>query len=144
MKKVAHAVFTIKENYILQLRDDDPNISEPGMWSLFGGGIQPTESAEEAIVRETQEELCITLQDYQPLCDFEYFDKITKRTIHYYIFESDISGQWEECRLLEGQAVKYFCFNELDGLKVPNIIMKILCYHHRKINTTSTLKGFVP
>ena len=43
----------IKEKYILQLRDDDPNISEPGMWSLFGGGIQPTESAEEAIVRET-------------------------------------------------------------------------------------------
>ena len=114
------------------------------MWSLFGGEIKPTESAEEAIVRETQEELCITLQDYHPLCDFEYFDKVTERTIHYYIFESDISGQWEECRLLEGQAVKYFCFNELDGLKVPNIIMKILCYHHRKINTTSTLKGFVP
>ena len=144
MKQAAHAIFTVKGNYVLQLRDDDPNIPEPGMWSLFGGEIKPTESAKEAIIRETQEELCITLQDYQLLCNFEYFDESEKQAIYFYIFESDISNQWEKCRLLEGQAVKYFCFNELDGLKVPNIIMKILCYHHRKINTTSTLKGFVP
>ena len=41
------------------------------------------------------------------------------------------------------KAVKYFCVDELDGLKVPNIIIKIPCYH-RQINTTSTLKKIVP
>ena len=126
MKNVAHAIFTVKGNYVLQLRDENPNISEPGMWSLFGGEIEPLESAEEAIIRETQEELCITLQDYQPLCDFQYFDTVTKQNIYFHIFESDISGLWDKCRLLEGQAVKYYCFDELEGLKVPKIIMKIL------------------
>lgn len=144
MKNVAHAIFTVNGNYVLQLRDENPNISEPGMWSLFGGEIEPLESAEEAIIRETQEELCITLQDYQPLCNFEYFDMVTKQNIYFHIFESDISGLWDKCRLLEGQAVKYYCFDELEELKVPNIIMKILCYHYRRNNTTFNLGEFVP
>ena len=144
MKNVAHAIFTVNGNYVLQLRDENPNISEPGMWSLFGGEIEPLESAEEAIIRETQEELCITLQDYQPLCNFEHFDMVTKQNIYFHIFESDISGLWDKCRLLEGQAVKYYCFDELEELKVPNIIMKILCYHYRRNNTTINLGEFVP
>ena len=143
MKQAAHAIFTVKGNYVLQLRDDDPNIPEPGMWSLFGGEIKPTESAKEAIIRETQEELCITLQDYQLLCNFEYFDESEKRAICFYIFESDSSNQWEKCRLLEGQAVKYFRFDELGELKVPNIIMKILRYHYYKSNTGLTYEEFV-
>ncbi len=61
MKNVAHAIFTVNGNYVLQLRDENPNISEPGMWSLFGGEIEPLESADEAIIRVTQEELCITI-----------------------------------------------------------------------------------
>ena len=72
MQDVAKAILLERDNFVLQLRDNKPLIETPDMWSLFGGGIKPTESAEEAIVRETQEELCITLQDYQPLYNFKY------------------------------------------------------------------------
>ncbi len=69
---------------------------------------------------------------------------ITKQNIYFDIFESVISGLWDKCRLLEGQAVKYYCFDEPEELKVPNIIMKIMCYHYRRNNTTINLGEFVP
>ena len=34
--------------------------------------------------------------------------------------------------------------DELEVLKVPKIIMKILCYHYHRNNTTFTLGEFVP
>ena len=144
MKNVAHAILTAEGNYVLQLRDENPDISEPGVWSLFGGGIEPAESKEEAIIREVQEELCITLQDFKLLCDFEYFEKTAEHHIYFHIFQSDISAQWEKCRLLEGQAVKYFSFNALEKLKIPDIIRKVLRYHYRKLNTPSALEEFNP
>jgi len=144
MRTVAHAVFTVNGKYVLQLRDENPNIFEPGKWSLFGGEIEPSETPEEAIIREIREELCITLQDFQPLCNFEYYDTVTRQEIYFNIFESDISDLWDKCRLLEGQAVKYYSFEELEKLKVPKIIMNILGYHYQKSSSSSPMEKFVP
>ena len=91
----------------MQLRDDGSNISEPGI-VLCLVEIKPTESTEEAIVRETQEGLCIPLQDYQPLYNFKYLAQMTQHTIYFDIFDSGISGQCEKGQLLEGQAVNIF------------------------------------
>ena len=129
MIRAAHAILIVKGQYVLQLRDNDSNIPEPGMWSLFGGTIEKEESPEDAVVREIKEELSITLTNYQFFCDFEYRDKATNRLIHFHIFESDISDQWGKCRLFEGQSFDHFKFSELKTIAIPNIIQKILKFH---------------
>lgn len=55
--------------YLLQRRDDIPRIWYPGHWGLFGGAIEPGESALDAMVRELAEEIGIEL----PAARFELF-----------------------------------------------------------------------
>ena len=43
--------------YLMQLRDPKPEILLPDHWALFGGSVDPGESAEAAIRRELKEEL---------------------------------------------------------------------------------------
>lgn len=45
---------------LLQKRDHRPR-RFPGRWAVFGGGIQPGESAETSACREMQEELGLSL-----------------------------------------------------------------------------------
>ena len=43
--------------YLMQLRDDIPNIAYPGVWGFFGGHIEPGEEPEAALKRELVEEI---------------------------------------------------------------------------------------
>ena len=49
---VALAVLKGEGGWLLQLRDDIEGIAAPGTWGLFGGHLDPGESAEEALRRE--------------------------------------------------------------------------------------------
>ena len=55
------AIILVDGGYLLQLRDPKPNIFYPDHWGLFGGGIEPGESEEDALVRELHEELHLTV-----------------------------------------------------------------------------------
>ena len=44
------------------LRDDRPDIPCPNMWDFPGGGREGSESAEDCVLRETQEELSLRLR----------------------------------------------------------------------------------
>ncbi|MEM1426199.1 MAG: NUDIX domain-containing protein, partial [Cyanobacteria bacterium P01_H01_bin.130] len=43
--------------FLMQLRDDLPNIPCPGQWGLFGGHLDPGETADACIHRELVEEI---------------------------------------------------------------------------------------
>ncbi len=43
--------------YLMQLRDNKPEIFYPGHWGLFGGALEPGEDAATALQRELREEL---------------------------------------------------------------------------------------
>lgn len=58
--------------FLMQLRDDIASVRYPGYWGLFGGGIDPDESAEDALVREIEEELRFTPTRFQALSEVFY------------------------------------------------------------------------
>jgi len=49
--------------FLFQLRDDVGDISFPGVWGLFGGGIENSESPSESLVRELYEELNLEVKE---------------------------------------------------------------------------------
>jgi 8-oxo-dGTP pyrophosphatase MutT (NUDIX family) len=53
----AAALLVCGGRYLMQLRDNKPDILLPDHWSLFGGTVDPGEDADAAIVRELIEEL---------------------------------------------------------------------------------------
>jgi len=67
-REVAAAVLVGGDGrYLLQLRDDKPTIHMPDHWALFGGSLDPGETAAAAIVRELEEELGFRATDVAPL-----------------------------------------------------------------------------
>jgi 8-oxo-dGTP pyrophosphatase MutT (NUDIX family) len=51
------AIIVVEGQYLLQLRDAKPAIFFPAHWGCFGGGVDPGETVEQAMVRELEEEL---------------------------------------------------------------------------------------
>jgi 8-oxo-dGTP pyrophosphatase MutT (NUDIX family) len=79
---------------ILQVRDDKPGITNPGLISTFGGHIEDGEEPKEAAVREINEETNLNLT----LDDLELFGKYHKtREVHgegwdvYYFVAKNVS-----------------------------------------------------
>ena len=63
MKLASKAIILNKNKYLLQLRDNKKNIYAPNCWGFFGGGSKRSETSEQCMKRELQEELSIK-------CDF--------------------------------------------------------------------------
>lgn len=55
--QVAIAILYRDRQFLMQLRDDIPNIIYPGYWAFFGGHLEPGETPEEGLKRELLEEI---------------------------------------------------------------------------------------
>src|SRR5213592_4872095 len=60
------------ERYLLQLRDDIPNIWYPGHWGLFGGAVDAGEDEITALRRELREELELELLTGELFVRFDF------------------------------------------------------------------------
>lgn len=56
-RAVAIAILYRKGKFLLQLRDDIPEIIHPGTWALFGGHLEMGETPEQGLQRELIEEI---------------------------------------------------------------------------------------
>jgi 8-oxo-dGTP pyrophosphatase MutT (NUDIX family) len=61
---VAVAILYQENKFLMQLRDNIPNIIAPGCWALFGGHLEPGETPEIAVQREVLEEIAYELTDF--------------------------------------------------------------------------------
>jgi 8-oxo-dGTP pyrophosphatase MutT (NUDIX family) len=68
------AIILVEGKYLLQRRDDRPDIWYPNHWGLFGGAVEPDENPIEALARELHEELELVLPrgNVAHFCQFDF------------------------------------------------------------------------
>lgn len=105
------AIIRAKEGRILlQRRDDIPTIPCPGMWTVFGGGLEPGESVKDGLMRELMEEL-----EFAPRVFKIWKVKMIDGYLAY-LFEVELDKEIGELRLHEGMDMGLFTPDEIAGM----------------------------
>lgn len=128
--ETSHAILLLYGKYVLQLRDDKPDIAASGQWSLFGGKIDLGETPLKAMKRELFEELSIRPTDLRFLWKLDYNFDFLKGIVRTWFFVSNVENVWEDHELSEGKDVRAFSFNELTDLNIPEVMRDVLKKHH--------------
>ena len=106
--------------YLMQLRDQKPNIFYPGHWGLFGGALDPHEDAAVALKRELKEELHLDAPECRHFTNFT-FDYGQHGTVFRRFYEVSISRlAVEKLTLNEGAEMRAFPASEL--LNLPRVV----------------------
>jgi 8-oxo-dGTP pyrophosphatase MutT (NUDIX family) len=94
--------------YIMQLRDDVPDIWYPGHWGLFGGSVDAGEDDIAALRRELREELELELGEARPFIALNFDLQPTGLDCYFRrYFEVPVSAAaWEHAVLHEGSEVR--------------------------------------
>ena len=101
------------------------------LWEFIGGKVEPGESKEQALVRECQEELAVTVapRDVFMEVTHEYPDM----TVHLTLFNAGITAG--EPKLLEHNALRWITVDEIDELEFCPADTQILQQLKKKIVT---------
>ncbi|MTJ09535.1 NUDIX hydrolase [Anabaena sp. UHCC 0204] len=110
---VAIAILYQENKFLMQLRDNIPNIIAPGCWAFFGGHIEPGETPEIAVKREIMEEI-----GYE-LTSFTKFGLYSDEKVVRHVFQAPLLVPVNQLVLSEGW--------DLD-LLTPEDIHKGECY----------------
>ena len=130
MIQSAHAILLLDGKYVLQLRDNHPNISASGQWSLFGGRVEQGEDPAYTVEREVHEELLISPASYLFLWSSDHCAEFEQEVIRMWFFEAQVNEVWGAHRLREGQAVGVFGFEQLAVLSMPQVMREMLRRHY--------------
>ena len=118
--RAAAALILVEDRYLLQLRDQKPGIFFPGHWGLFGGACDGSETPEQALRREMQEELGITVSNLRHVTDFTFTFGRTGAVARHF-FEIQISSSLLGSLVLgEGSAMRTFAAAEI--LNLPRVV----------------------
>ena len=101
-----------KNEILLFLRDDKPDIPYPHMWDVLGGHVEESETPKECIIREMKEELGLDIQGFQLFSVTEFPD----RTEYTYWQRADFTVG--DVILTEGQRLKWFPEDEIDNTEL--------------------------
>lgn len=115
-RTVALIVFYDKDNRIL-LQDRTGKAKHGEEWGFFGGGIEQGETPEQAVVRETEEELGYKLTKFKYIG--EYKNTLPNGfIIERHIFVSSLKDQFSKFVQKEGAGMQLFSIKEAKKLKM--------------------------
>jgi 8-oxo-dGTP pyrophosphatase MutT (NUDIX family) len=127
MKRVRFAELVLltkdKNEVLLQLRDNKPEISYPNYWVISGGHIE-IEDIKSAVIREIKEET-----NYRTLQPIFFKKEVTTNgniiNEDYYFYDFFDDKQEIECR--EGQRMEFIAIKDLQQLQtIPSQVKLIL------------------
>ncbi len=95
--EVAIAILQQDDKFLMQLRDNIPNIANPGIWGFFGGHLEPGETPEQAVQREVLEEVGYVLPP-----TLRQFGIYADEKVIRYVFYAPLEVSMEELVLHEG------------------------------------------
>lgn len=95
--KIAIAIIHQDGKFLMQLRDDLPNIIFPGYWGFFGGHFDPGETADQAIRRELTEEI-----GHIPT-ELTLFERSEDEKVIRYFYQAELNVPMTALELNEGQ-----------------------------------------
>ncbi|ESA35791.1 nudix hydrolase [Leptolyngbya sp. Heron Island J] len=97
--EVAIAIIHQNDQFLMQLRDDFPNILFPGHWGFFGGHLEPGEDPETGVRRELYEEIC-----YTPTT-ITLFERNEDKHVIRYFYQTELTVPITTLELNEGQDI---------------------------------------
>jgi 8-oxo-dGTP diphosphatase len=101
-----------EKRVLLYLRDDKPTLLYPNMWALPGGYREEGETPEQCILREIEEELGVKLGEVT------LFTAAQRSYGIEHTFWAKVDFHLEEIILTEGQALRWFTFDEIKKTKL--------------------------
>lgn len=107
---VAALILVEGQGYLMQLRDERPDIWYPGHWGLFGGAVDPGEEPLAALKRELHEELELEFDraDLFTRFDFDLDPAGLGRYFRSYYLIEIPAAQLSRLRLHEGADMRVF------------------------------------
>lgn len=122
MVSCAALLYTASGQYLMQKRSEHEAVRMGGHWGLFGGGVEPGESPEEAMVRELKEELAYTPRDFSWFTELVYcLPQVGRRYHSKHFFAVPIQKRALTTMVLgEGDAMALFTPGKL--LKEPRTV----------------------
>ncbi len=126
MKQVAHVLlFDRDARLVIYLRDNKSEIPFPDHWDFFGGHLEAGETPEDALVREVEEELELTLKEWKYFRTYFCTEGDAYPNVKY-IYWSCIDQAVDELTLREGQMLKSIAPEERSDVKFANILGRVL------------------
>lgn len=126
MKQIAQILLFDRNNrLIIYLRDDKPDIPFPNHWDLIGGHVEAGETPEQALVRETKEEIGLELKQWRFFRRYECSVGDAYPNIKF-IYHAEIDCLAAELPLFEGQRLIGITPLERFDFHFANILGKIL------------------
>ncbi|MDJ0702529.1 MAG: NUDIX hydrolase [Leptolyngbyaceae cyanobacterium MO_188.B28] len=95
--EVTLAILHQDNHFLMQLRDDFPDIAYPGCWGFFGGHLEQGESPDAGIKRELWEEI-----GYTPPT-LTLFNRYIDDRVLRYVYHAPLTPSIGELVLTEGQ-----------------------------------------
>ena len=126
--KICVSAFLVRDNTILLLKRADDDSFLPGAWEVPGGGIDPHETIEEGLKRETLEEAGLDIEIGALFGYFEYTDGKGRKAVNLnFLCRMGDSAQAANVSSGEMQEARWVRLEDLETIPFTSSVMADAC-----------------